>query len=45
LDCRQGLQKWKDSFALWQEVEKKKGKANGNALTGNSICGEVVGEG
>jgi hypothetical protein len=23
--------KWEDSFALWQELEKKKGKSNGNA--------------
>jgi hypothetical protein len=27
--------KWEDSFALWQELEKKKGKANANASTGD----------
>jgi hypothetical protein len=29
--------KWEDSFALWQELEKKKGKANDNASTGDVI--------
>jgi hypothetical protein len=29
--------KWKDSFALWQELENKKGKANDNASTGDVI--------
>jgi hypothetical protein len=37
LDCREGLQKWEDSFALWHELEKKKGKGNGNASTGDGI--------
>jgi hypothetical protein len=29
--------KWEDSFALWQELEKKKGKGNGNTSTGDVI--------
>jgi hypothetical protein len=29
--------KWEDSFALWQELDKKKGKANNNASMGDVI--------
>jgi hypothetical protein len=29
--------KWEDSFALWQELDNKKGRGNYNALTGNVI--------
>jgi hypothetical protein len=29
--------KWEDNFALWQDLEKKKGKGNGNASTGDAI--------
>jgi hypothetical protein len=29
--------KWEDSFAIWQELEKKKGKGNRNASTGDVI--------
>jgi hypothetical protein len=39
----QGLQKWEDSFALWLELENKKGKGNNNASTGDVI--DVDGEG
>jgi hypothetical protein len=37
LDCREGLQKWEDSFALWHKLEKNKGKGNGNASMGDDI--------
>jgi hypothetical protein len=29
--------KWEDSFALWKELENKKGRATGNASTGDAI--------
>jgi hypothetical protein len=29
--------KWKDSFALWQEPDNKKGRGNGNASTDDVI--------
>jgi hypothetical protein len=29
--------KWEDSFALWQELENKKGRSNDNASTGDVI--------
>jgi hypothetical protein len=29
--------KWEDSFALWQELKKKKGEGNDNALIGDVI--------
>jgi hypothetical protein len=29
--------KWEDSFALWQELDNKKGRGNGNASTGDVI--------
>jgi hypothetical protein len=38
LVCPQGLQKkWEDSFALWKELENKKGRAKGNASMGDAI--------
>jgi hypothetical protein len=35
--------KWEDSFALWLELENKKGKGNGIASTGDVI--NIDGEG
>jgi hypothetical protein len=35
--------KWEDSFALWLELENKKGKGNGKASTGDAI--DIDGEG
>jgi hypothetical protein len=29
--------KWEDNFALWQELENKKGRGNDNASTGDVI--------
>jgi hypothetical protein len=29
--------KWEDSFALWQELDNKKGRGNNNASTGDAI--------
>jgi hypothetical protein len=35
--CHQGLKKWEDSFARWQQLEKKKVKGNDNTSTGDFI--------